>query len=171
MSEANRVEELMKHSEADLFCVDKVVGSAVAAYSDAWPDRRFSYQGTGAASMVAGSPELIIQMLDKLVDNAVDFTSDDDEIAVSLSATETGYELRVDNPGPPLPENMRARLFDSMVSLRDESHGKHLGLGLHIVRLVAEGHGGSVHAENRDGGVSFVIRLPKADTEDNIVAS
>ena len=53
--------------------------------------------------------------------------------------------LAVENDGPPLPEAMVTRLFDSMVSLRapDAPRGEaHLGLGLYIVRLVAEFHGG-----------------------------
>lgn len=162
MSEANRVEELMKNSEPDRFCLDAVVSSAVAAYADAWPERRFTYRGTDSRSEVMGSPELLIQMLDKLADNAVDFTREGDEIVVSLSAAESSYILRVDNPGPPLPAHMRSRLFDSMVSVRDQPLGKHLGLGLHIVRLIAEGHSGTVSAENTEHGVSFSVSIPKA---------
>ena len=41
--------------------------------------------------------------------------------------------------------------------------GAHLGLGLYIVRLVAEYHGGAVHAENREaGGVRFTVDVPLA---------
>jgi signal transduction histidine kinase len=104
-------------------------------------------------------------MLDKLVDNAIDFTAEKDTINVSLVARESTLTLQVSNPGQPLPEQMRARLFDSMVSVRGQSNGKHLGLGLHIVRLIAEGHAGSVSAENTDEGVSFRVELPSAPSE------
>jgi K+-sensing histidine kinase KdpD len=61
---------------------------------------------------------------------------------------------------------MRHQLFDSLVSVR-ESHGDkpHLGLGLHIVMLIAEFHRGQVAAENLDdgSGVSFVVELPCGD--------
>ena len=56
---------------------------------------------------------------------------------------------------------MRGKLFDSMVSVRDSDADEHLGLGLHIVRIVTEGHGGSVTAENSDDGVTFTVRLPR----------
>jgi signal transduction histidine kinase len=51
-----------------------------------------------------------------------------------------------------------------MVSVRDNNRDKHLGLGLFIARLIAEGHGGSISADNIDGGVMFQIRLPSTDS-------
>ena len=60
---------------------------------------------------------------------------------------------------------LRERLFDSLVSLRDKrGENPHLGLGLYIVRLVAAAHGGSVTARNLpgDGGVEFRIHLPRS---------
>ena len=59
---------------------------------------------------------------------------------------------------------MQARLFDSLVSLRDKAtpgEAPHLGLGLYVVRLVAERHGGHASARNlEDGsGVAFTLRL------------
>ena len=59
---------------------------------------------------------------------------------------------------------MRDRLFDPMVSLRDEQTGSvHLGLGLHIVRLITDFHHGKITADNLadDAGVVFVLRVPQ----------
>jgi nitrogen-specific signal transduction histidine kinase len=58
---------------------------------------------------------------------------------------------------------MRSQLFDSMVSVRADGSDKHLGLGLYVARLIAEGHGGRITAENADGGVRFSLVLPVAD--------
>ena len=99
-------------------------------------------------------------MLDKLADNAVDFSKNGDAIEISTSRTENDLVLSVTNPGPSLPEDMATQMFNSMVSVRSGDGGKHLGLGLHIARLIVEGHGGSIHAENTDDGVVFQVRLP-----------
>jgi dedicated sortase system histidine kinase len=164
MSEANRTEELMKNADFELFDLRAVLASTVAAYADAWPERGLGFRCDAERADCNGSPELIIQMLDKLVDNAVDFTSADDEIRVSLDLEPNALILSVTNPGPPLPEEMRTQLFHSMVSVRSGETGKHLGLGLYIARLIAEGHNGSIEATNTDDGVMFQVRLPGVDS-------
>lgn len=161
MSEASRTEELIEHAEPENFDLGKVLESTVAAYADAWPERQFVFDNRAADAIVFGSPELIIQMLDKLADNAVDFSSAGDEIRVSLDSDPDSVELSISNPGPPLPDNMRTQLFHSMVSVRQGGGERHLGLGLYVARLIAEGHNGSISAKNVSDGVMFTVTLPK----------
>jgi two-component system sensor histidine kinase ChvG len=160
MSEANRTEELIEHTEPEEFDIGTVLESTVAAYAGAWPERQFDLRNSSTAATVHGSPELIIQMLDKLADNAVEFSTPGDVITITLDADPQQVIIAVSNPGQPLPEKMRTQLFHSMVSVRRDDSGKHLGLGLYIARLIAEGHGGSIDAENTVEGVSFIIRIP-----------
>jgi signal transduction histidine kinase len=102
-------------------------------------------------------------MLDKLVENAVDFAASGTAIRIVLK---NDAVLRVENQGTPLPDAIRESLFDSMVSQREEPAGgtPHLGLGLYIARLIAEFHGGRLLAENLPGGagVAFEARLARA---------
>jgi two-component system sensor histidine kinase ChvG len=160
MSEASRVEELITGAEPEHFDLAEALRNAVSAYADTWRERRFRFESGPGSSLVHGSPELILQMLDKLVDNAVSFSGAGDEIRIELTGHEAGVRLSVRNPGPPLPERMRDQLFDSMVSVR-EGGGEHLGLGLFIARVVAEGHGGSIAGENVADGVAFHVDLPR----------
>ena len=162
MSEANRVEELMQNAELGRFDLDAVLSATARAYTDAYPERRFDYSGESAD--VEGSPELLIQMLDKLVDNAVGFSAPGDTVVLELSQSESGINLAVENPGPPLPDRLRGQLFDSLVSVRKQGDNRHLGLGLYVARLIAEGHGGSIVAANTDDGVRFVVSLPRAES-------
>lgn len=159
MSEASRTEELMNNVEPEDFDLGAVLTSTTAAYADAWPERRFRFHCGAEEAGFNGSPELIIQMLDKLVNNAVDFTSAGDKITITLDRDSDGLVLGVSNPGPPLPKKMQDQLFRSMISVRSGDAGRHLGLGLYIARLIAEGHGGSIGATNTDDGVLFQVRL------------
>jgi len=160
MSEASRTEQLIENSEPETFEPAAILESTVGAYADAWPGRRFRFTNRSTGATVHGSPELIIQMLDKLVDNAVDFTNRGDTIDVAVSDEPGFVVIAVSNPGPPLPEKMRGELFHSMVSLRHEDDGEHLGFGLFVARLIAEGHNGTIAADNTENGVRFTVRLP-----------
>ncbi|MCH9694253.1 MAG: hypothetical protein K0U72_07060 [Gammaproteobacteria bacterium] len=164
MSEASRVEELMQHAEAEEFNLRAVLESTVGAYRDVYPERAFVFACSEQGAPATGSPELLIQMLDKLVDNAAGFSESGDTIQIELARTTSEWSLSVTNPGPELPERMRAQLFDSMVSVRGGSDSRHLGLGLYVARLIAEGHGGSIEAENVTNGVCFRVRLPAQDS-------
>jgi signal transduction histidine kinase len=76
----------------------------------------------------------------------------------------------VANTGSRLPGSLQDKLFDSLVSVRERrSDTPHLGLGLYIVRLVAEAHGGRAAARNlgtgenvrgQGEGVEFTIAIP-----------
>ncbi len=161
MSEASRVEELMSNAEPEAFDCKAVLASAVDAYRDIYEERSFDFDCALSAAGMAGSPELLIQMLDKLIDNAVGFSKKGDTITVGLIEEEGGFELSVSNPGPALPERMRTQMFDSMVSMRPGDGERHLGLGLYIARLIAAGHGGRIEADNIEGGVAIRVHLPR----------
>jgi signal transduction histidine kinase len=110
------------------------------------------------------APELIAQALDKLLDNALSFTPEQGWLRLSLRTIDAGAEIELANQGPLLPEAMQGRLFDSLVSLRGKAtpgDAPHLGLGLYVVRLVAERHGGVASARNLDdgSGVAFTLQL------------
>jgi two-component system sensor histidine kinase ChvG len=160
MSEASRVEELMAHAEPEAFDLSAALASTVIAYRDVYPARTFEFDSALESAATQGSPELIIQMLDKLVDNAVGFSGEGDSIEIGLTKEHDALLLSVSNPGPPLPERMRHQMFDSMVSMRPGEDNKHLGLGLYVAKLIAEGHGGKIDAENTDDGVTFRVSLP-----------
>ena len=160
MSEANRVEELMANAEPESFDFRKVLESTVTAYRDVYSERLFEFDCNRMSVNTTGSPELLIQMLDKLIDNAVDFSDKGETITIKLLAGEDALEVSVANPGPPLPERMRTQMFDPMVSIRSGDNARHLGLGLYIARLIAAGHGGRIEADNVDAGVIFRVLLP-----------
>ncbi|HEY9051226.1 MAG TPA: proteobacterial dedicated sortase system histidine kinase [Gammaproteobacteria bacterium] len=163
MSEASRVEQALQASDKSRFDLSVILQSSIGAYSDVYKTHRFKYTHSQIPCMINGSPELIVQMLDKLVDNAVDFSPEESKISIHLDHTDKSIMLTVSNQGPTLPPNMQTQLFDSMVSLRDQKSDKpHLGLGLHIVKLIAQAHGGKVRAENSidNRGVNFIVTLP-----------
>jgi len=160
MTEASRLEQGLSSAVRERFDAVAVVRGCVEGYRLAYAPRTFELGLPNEPVPMLGAPDLLAQMLDKLVENAVDFALTGTSIRISL---DNDARLRIENQGPPLPDAIRDSLFDSMVSLRAERPGgaPHLGLGLYIARLIAEFHGGGLRAENLPGGggVAFEARL------------
>jgi dedicated sortase system histidine kinase len=165
MSEAARLEQGLAEVERERFDLVPVVAGCVAGYEVAYPTARIAFTSAAGPIVVDGAPDLIAQMFDKLVANAVDFAQGA-PIDIALGRDDAEARLTVTNEGPPLPEGMGGRLFESMVSLRKGGGDSepHLGLGLYIVRVIAGFHGGRAQAADRfDGkGVIATVVLPLA---------
>jgi len=161
MSEATRLEQSL-HAEARVrFDLAAVVTECVAGYRLAYPAREFELMAPAQPLRAEGSPDLLAQLLDKLVANAADFGRPGTPIRIGLAQAGHAAQLTVTNAGPLLPDEVRGRLFDSMISARTERAGSepHLGLGLYIARLIAEFHNGNIAAANQPDGSGVSVRL------------
>jgi len=168
MTEATRLEGALRDAERERFDLAEVVAGCVEGYRLAYPGVPITYAPPGQAAVIEGAPDLCAQMLDKLVANAVEFRARG-SVDIALVLEPPLVRLTVDDEGPPLPAAMAGRLFDSMVSVREPGAGAagagpHLGLGLYIVRLIAQYHGGRARADDRADahGVRITVELPLA---------
>jgi signal transduction histidine kinase len=166
ISSASRVEESIRHADMSLFSLAQLLQELTQAYQDIAQQKIICRIDTDKNCDLYGSPDLIVQMLDKLFDNACDFCPSDGTITFSLTRQNSSLTLTVANDGPLLPQHMQSQLFDSLVSIREHKtelakndQKIHLGLGLHIVRLIAELHQARVNARNRQDvkGVEFTV--------------
>lgn len=163
LAAAQRIERAVAAAEHERFDLAAQVGEMVEAYRTLHPDRPFVLDRPAAACLVDGAPDLVAQLLDKLIENAVDFAPPAAPIRIAFADAGATWRLSVANLGSRLPAGPPERLFDSLVSERKAGPGTHLGLGLFIVRLVAEHHRGRATARNLPGdeGVEFIVELPK----------
>lgn len=162
MSEATRLEQTLQKAEKEPFNLVEVVSGCVQGYQYAYPQVNFELALGEHPRIILGAPEYIAQLLDKLINNAVEFSENNEgqektkkmPIRVAIEVEKTQLTLSVSNTGPALPDEMKDRIFDSMVSLRPQIQQKqpHLGIGLYIARLIAEFHQGQISAENWDNG-------------------
>lgn len=165
MSEASRMERAIASADAEDFDLRALLEGCAEGYRPLLGTRELKLLLPQASLPFHGAPELIAQALDKLVDNARSFCPADGWILLALAPSADGAVLAVANAGPLLPEAMQDRLFDSLVSVRGASQrgdgAPHLGLGLSVVRLVAELHRGEARARNlpQGGGVEFRLTL------------
>jgi signal transduction histidine kinase len=163
MSEATRLEQMLQTSEKEKIDLARVINGCVEGYRLAYPDFTLVSDIEGPVKIL-GVPEYIAQLMDKLIANAVEFTYPGRPISIYCHTVREQAVVKVSNFGPYLPEAMKGRLFDSMISVRpkEKQRQPHLGIGLHIARLVTEFHHGQIRAENlRDAeGVTIILTIP-----------
>lgn len=105
---------------------------------------------------------LIRRSIENLLANAIKYSPRRGRIEVSVDGDERGVELAVGDQGPGIPDTLKSVLFQKFgsVEAKTGSIRRGHGLGLHLVKLVASAHHGSVDARDRPaGGTTFVISL------------
>lgn len=169
MSEATRLEQSIAHSERQMFDLSQVINGCMQGYQMTYPTERFELKLTEQPIMLSGVPEFIAQLLDKVINNAIEFATPQTPIVVELSHDDKHAKLTISNQGPALPDKIGDHIFDSMVSVRSQAMQKqpHLGLGLYVARLIAEFHHGRINATNlpENQGVQMTLTLPLSSTK------
>ncbi|MEZ5990144.1 MAG: HAMP domain-containing sensor histidine kinase [Planctomycetota bacterium] len=106
----------------------------------------------------------MIQVLVNLVRNAMDASPAGSEIRLAGRRRDDRVAIEVQDRGPGIPEEDRARIFDPFYTTKEP--GKGTGLGLSVASAIVESHGGSFEVEDRlGGGACFRILLPPAGKE------
>ncbi|ODB83492.1 hypothetical protein A3193_11310 [Candidatus Thiodiazotropha endoloripes] len=163
LREATRLEHSLQQTEVVETDLTMLLQGLSQGYADSHQSIRFETQLPDQPTISLVSAELISQALDKLISNAVDFHQLETPIRLELQRQgEESVRISVINRGAPMDESTQQNLFKSIYSRRASSSDQqpHLGLGLYLVRLIAEFHRGRVWAENLPDGVSFSMELP-----------
>jgi signal transduction histidine kinase len=95
------------------------------------------------------------------MENAIRHTPPGSRVHAAVAQRDGEAVLTVEDDGPGVPENLRERVFERFVRGGGD-RGSSAGLGLSIVRAVAESHGGRVDLEDARPGARFVVHLPLA---------
>ncbi len=163
LADAANLEESLDEEEREIVDISGLLKSYVANYPIAHENTELVLKHPEESILADVSDYRIEQLLDKLIDNAIDFHRADTPIKIQLDEVENFFRITVANRGPTFPDVSQKSLFDSMVSHRGQNNNLHFGLGLYVVRVIAEHHGGSVYAANLqdNSGVAIIVELPR----------
>ncbi|MFC5723658.1 ATP-binding protein [Streptomyces gamaensis] len=153
---------------------DPVVGALLVGKSAVAAERGVALRVSPATALPdrVADPRDLVTVLGNLVDNALDAAggsaggppaAEGAFVEVELRAEGSTVVLRVADNGPGVPPAARERVFDDGWSTKPPSPHRRRGLGLSLVRGLAERYGGSARADQRqDGGAVFTVELPEA---------
>ncbi len=147
--------------ESDIGTVEPVDLTGLAAEECARAGAELDPQAAGEAVVAPGVSKLLRRAVRNLLENARRY-SGGGPVTVDVRREGAHALLRVCDRGPGVPPELRARIFDPFYRLPGASEREGgVGLGLALVRSIAERHHGDVACEDREGGgACFVLRLP-----------
>jgi signal transduction histidine kinase len=114
-------------------------------------------------AVVAGSPDELHRLALNLMENAIKHTPPGTHVTAEVGYSDGNVVLTVADDGPGIPDELRDRIFERFTR-GDGDRGGSFGLGLSIVRAVAESHHGTVTLAQSDSGARFVVTLPAAQS-------
>lgn len=171
MSEATSIEDSLSQNTKETFCITEMLNYYFESLVSLNEGVTFDIQNRTSQTLeISGDGFMVEQMLDKVISNAKDFALSGTAIEISYQTKGKNLSICVRNQGQSLPKGYERQIFDGMTSIREvnQDDQPHLGLGLYIVKLIAEFHHGNVFAQNwhkRDkSGVKFIIELPVLKT-------
>lgn len=140
--------------------VDVLVRQAWSRWSATHPQVTL---GPLASTAVPFDHEQLRDAVDELINNALRHTPPRTPITVSVVDVDGGVAIRIADRGPGIPPDIQHRVFDRFARLGGRSLDGGLGLGLALVRAIAEAHGGNVSVQSIPGqGATLSLRLPVA---------
>lgn len=159
-----RVEHMQAPEEVRDLVLGELVAETLASRAAQLAARSLTARTEGdTTARVRGDRFLLQQALANLIDNAIEFSPENGEIAIRLDAGPTTQVIAVRDRGPGAPDYALQRLFERFYSLPRPATGrKSTGLGLPFVREVAKLHGGRADFANAEGGGAIArIELPR----------
>lgn len=161
----SRIEAGVKQYHFERADLVEVVRHTLDIYRDQIRDRGFAIESRLSSTPIVGriDPEAVAEMLLNLLDNATKYSGDSREIRVTVDREDAQMCLSVEDGGVGIPKDEQGKIFDKFYRARAaaarETPGN--GLGLTLVKHIAEAHGGPVVVSSEVGrGSRFTVRIP-----------
>lgn len=146
-----------------------LVGACLDTLRETGRTRGYTVTTSLQPGWVDGDPTRLEQIATNLIDNAVKYTPSGGSIHIAIAPAGTDIEMTVTDTGVGIPADLLPHVFEVFVQgtiSLDRAQGG-LGIGLSLVRRLAELHGGSVkaHSEGTSAGSTFTLRLPASSVQ------
>ena len=164
LTEAANIDDALIQDETETFDIAALLDEYVSNSQRKHDRAHLLYHGISQGVFVEGNDIRMVQLLDKIKDNALDFSFPETGIVFELDISEDDCAvIYIKNEGESIPQQQLDMLFQGMVSQRSVKTGTpHLGIGLYVAHKIAQFHQGQLKIANRRDkqGVEVVLVLP-----------
>ena len=169
LTEAANIDEALRQDATELVDMAALLSDYVSNSQLKHMDKKLRYYGVRSGVEVQLNDVRMVQLLDKIKDNALDFSTPGSEISFHLDINQHQQVIiSIKNEGDFIPQAQLDVLFQGMLSHRTEKTGNpHLGIGLYVAYKIAQFHQAQLTIANRKDkqGVIVSLILPLYVTE------
>lgn len=145
------------------FQVSETVSEVIQIFDNQIKERDINFVADfDKSTKIHANYSLFLRAVSNLVSNAIKYCDENKYVRVNINNEEANTQICVFNTCAGIPEEEQGKIFDEFYKIdksRSREDSGH-GLGLPIVRTIANLHGGSVRVRNIKGGVEFILTIP-----------
>lgn len=158
----SRLENQEIEIKKESYSLDEQLREIILMYESQWSEKKLDLDIDLDPTVCCGNKDLLAQVWQNLIGNAIKFVSDGDRIRVLLRQNQKGIEVSVVDNGPGMTEEVMGRIYEKFYQ-GDASHSSvGNGLGLTLTKRIVDLHQGSIYVSSKVGkGTSFTVILPK----------
>ena len=147
----------------DVACynLSEQIRNCVLLLEPKWSKKNLEWDMEFDEHMIFGNRELLQEVWVNLIDNAIKFSDENEAVTIAIYELDDEVQVSVSNRGPDIPAGSRSDIFRKFYQADDSHAAEGNGVGLAIVRRVAELHNGAVTVESQNGTTTFTVSLPK----------
>lgn len=145
--------------------ISEILAVLVEAYADVASEQgqELLYRSSIGAAKVFGDRDLLTQLFANLIENAIRHATGSPTIEMAVSGTPAGIEVSVSDGGPGIPATERDKVFQRLYRLEKSRTTPGSGLGLSMVKAIADLHGATISLSSANPGLAVTVNFPAAN--------
>ena len=158
-----KVENQTILTDVNEYNLSEQLRAAVLLLAEKWQQKKIEMDIQIKEHTISANEELLKQVWINLIDNAVKFSEAGGTVSIRITEKDGKIYVSISNGGKEIPKDSLTRIFHKFYQA-DESHASEgNGIGLAVVKKVAELHNGDVLVESESGTTTFTVMLPKTN--------
>lgn len=143
------------------FSIDEQIRKIILMLEPEWSKKNIDLDIDLEDVFYVGNEELMGQVWQNVINNAIKFTPEGGEIRVRLFRSDNGIVVKISDNGPSIPADKIEKIFEKFYQADHSRATEGNGLGLALVKRIIDLSGGHISVENLyEGGVCFNVELP-----------
>ena len=159
--ELSRLEHLSASIEKELFSIDEQLRKCIISFADRLDEKKIDISLELQTVSYLGCKELLAEVWNNLIENAIKFSDEGGKINVDLSCDFDNIFISVQDFGIGMSEETKNRMFDRFYRGKEVRDVKGCGLGMSMVKNIISKHGGEIKVDSELGkGSKLIVVLP-----------